>query len=151
MAGMREDSLTMEDCAAMTAGVEYGCALLGLEPGFNPGKAQPLIENFLERFRVGEVEEELDPHAAAKLGLFWGMTIVLAYDWNWVSVSRADWRGFGVADSQRQYLALPIPFFQQLMHEESGWDIPGPAARFRAIGAKQLPASKPGEFTIITS
>jgi hypothetical protein len=151
MAQIREVSLTMEDCAAMTAGVEYGCSLLGLAPGFNPAEAQPLLEDFLERFRIGLVEGAVDQHAAAKLGLFWGMTIVLAYDWNWVSVAKGDWRGFGVADAQRRHLALPIPFFQQLMHDETGWEMPGPAARFRAIGATHLPASKPGEFRIITS
>jgi hypothetical protein len=148
---IQEVSLSMDDCSAMTVGVEYGCSLLGLAPGFSPSKAQPLIESFLERFRVGEVVGELDPLAAEKLGLFWGLTIALEYDWNWVSVAADNWRGFGVADLQRSYLALPMPYFRTLMHEESGWEIPGPSSRFRAIGAKHLPPSRPGALTIIAS
>src|SRR5271166_1313415 len=104
MAKTREVPLIMEDCSLMTAGVEYGCSLLGLGPGFDPVKAQDLIEDFLARFHAGQVEKELDENAAAYLGVFWGMTIVLAYDWNWVAVSNGDWRGFGVADPERQYL-----------------------------------------------
>jgi hypothetical protein len=141
----------MEDCAIMTAGVEYGCSLFGLEPGFDPIKAQDLIENFLQRYRAGQVKESLDENTAAYLGIFWGMTIVLAYDWSFVAVTHGDWRGFGIADSERKYLALPIRFFHLLMHDEAGLEMPGPAVRFKAIGANYLPASKPGEFTVITN
>lgn len=146
-----EVPLNMEDCALMTEGVAYGCSLLGLEPGFDPVKTQDLIEGFLMRFRAGKVEEELDKNAGAYLGLFWGMTIVLAYDWNWVAVSHGDWRGFGVADPERRYLALPVWFFHLLMHDPAGRKMPGPAGRFKAIGAKRLPPSKPGAFTVITN
>jgi hypothetical protein len=151
MAKPREVPLIMEDCALMTSGVEYGCSLLGLEPGFDPVKAQDLIEDFLARFQAGQVEAQLDENAAAYLGVFWGMTIILAYDWNWVAVSHGDWRGFGVADPKRLYLALPVRFFHLLMHDEAGREMPGPAVRFKAIGAKHLPASKPGAFTVITN
>lgn len=150
MAKTREVPLVIEDCAAMTAGVEYGCSLFGLEPGFDPVKAQELIESFLERYRAGSVEGPLDEHAAAYLGIFWGMTIVLEYGWDWVSIIHGDWRGFGVADPKRKYLALPISFFHTLMHEEAGLQMPGPAVRFKAIGANYLPRSKPKAFTVIT-
>jgi hypothetical protein len=150
MTKTREIPLTIEACALMTAGVEYGCSLFGLEPGFDPDEAQNLIEDFLRCFRAGEVEEPLDENAAAYLGVFWGMTIVLAYKWDWVEVAHGDWRGFGVADPKRKYLALPIHFFQVLMHEEAGLEMPGPAVRFKAIRENYLPRSKVGAFTVIT-
>ena len=69
MAKTREVPLGIEDCALMTEGVEYGCSLLGLEPGFDPVQAQDLIEDFLKRFRAGQVEGVLDENAAAYLGV----------------------------------------------------------------------------------
>lgn len=151
MAKTREVPLIIEDCALMTEGVEQGCSLLGLEPGFDPVKAQDLIESFVEKYRAGCVEGPLDENAAAYLGVFWGMTIVLAYGWNWVAVTHGDWRGFGVADPERKYLALPISFFHTLMHDKAGQQMPGPTVRFKAIGANDLPPSKAKAFTIITS
>jgi hypothetical protein len=151
MARTREVPLIIEDCALMTAGVEYGCSLLGLEPGFDPVKAQDLIESFLEVYRAGDVEGSLDENAAAYLGVFWGMTIVLAYGWDWVAVTHGDWRGFGVADPKRKYLALPISFFHTLMRDEAGQQMPGPALRFKAIGANYLPPSTAKAFTVITN
>jgi hypothetical protein len=147
---MTEVPMIIEDCALMTEGMEYGCSLFGLEPGFDPIKTQDLIEDYLDRFRAGRVQGPINNNAAAFLGAFWGMTIVLAYDWQWVAVSNKKWRGFGVADKQRCYLALPARFFHLLMHEEVGRAMPGPAVRFKAIGAHQLPPSGPGAFTIIT-
>jgi hypothetical protein len=149
MAKAREVPLIMEDCALMTAGVEYSTDLLGLGPGFDPVKAQDLIEDRIERFRAGSIKEPLDENVAAYLGVFWGMSVVQAYGWNFVAVTIGDWRGFGVGDVERKYLALPVSFFHKLMHEKTGKKIPGPAAQFKAIGAKLLPASKPGDFTII--
>jgi hypothetical protein len=148
---MHEVPLAIQHCALMTAGVEYGCSLFGLEPGFDPVKAQDLIEDFLERYRVGRVEGPLDENAAAYLGLFWAMTIVLAYGWNWVAVAQGDWQGFGVADPERKYLALPILFFHHLMRDKACILLPGPAMRFKAIGANNLPPSTPGSFTLITN
>jgi hypothetical protein len=146
-----EVPLIIEDCALMTAGVEYGASLLGLGPGFDPVKAQDLIEGFLERYWAGRIEGPLDENAAAYLGVFWGMTLVQAYDWDWVAVAHGDWRGFGGADAERKYLALPVRFFHLLMHDEVGRQMPGPAVRFKAIGANDLPPSKPGAFTVITN
>jgi hypothetical protein len=151
MAKTRQVPLIVEDCALLTAGVDYGCSLLGLRPGFDPVKAQDLVEDFLKRFRAGLVEGPLDDNAAPYLGVFWGLTIVLAYGWDWVAVARGDWRGFGVADPERKYLALPVRFFHLLMHQEAGLIMPGPAVRFKAIGANDLPPSKPGAFTVITN
>jgi hypothetical protein len=151
IAKTRQVPLIIEDCALMTTGVEYGCSLFGLKPGFDPVKAQDLIEDFLKRYRAGQVEGPLAENAAAYLGIFWGMTLVLAYDWSWVAVSHGEWRGFGVADAKRRYLALPVQFFHQLMHDEAGQELPGPAVRFKTIGANNLPRSKPGAFTVITN
>jgi hypothetical protein len=77
------------------------------------------------------------------------MSIVLAYDWNWVAVAHGDWRGFGVADPERRYLVLPVSYFHTLMHGKGGAELSGPAERFTAIGAGSLPASKPGQFTVL--
>jgi hypothetical protein len=149
MANTHEVPLVIEDCAIMTAGVEYGSSLSGLEPGFDPAKAQDLIEDFIRRFRGGQVQEELDENAAAYLGVFWGMTVVLAYDWNWVAVADGAWRGFGVADPERRYLALPIRYFHLLMHDKAGDKMPRPESRFKAIGTDDLPESKPGALTLL--
>lgn len=151
MAKTREVPMNMEDCALMTEGVEYGCSLLGLEPGFDPVIAQELIEQFLAWFHAGKAKGPIHENAAAYLGVFWGMTIVLAYEWNWVAVAHGDWRGLGVADPERNHLALPVRFFHLLMHDKAGREMPGPAVRFKAIGAKRLPTSKPGAFTVITN
>ncbi len=151
MTTTREVPLIMEDCALMTAGAEYGDSLFGLEPGFDPVKAQDLIEDFLERFRAGKVAKPIDENTSAYLGCFWAMTISMAYKWDLVAVAHGDWRGLGVADKERKYLALPINFFHTLMHETAGKEMPGPAVRFKAIGANYLPTSTPGAFTVITS
>src|SRR5215471_9090863 len=111
MTTTREVPLIIEDCALMTAGVEYSTDLLGLGPGFDPVKAQDLIEGFVERFRAGRAKGPLDENVAAYLGVFWGMSIVQAYGWEFVAVKIGDWRGFGIADAERRYLALPVSFF----------------------------------------
>jgi hypothetical protein len=150
MSKTREVPLVIEECAMMTTGVQEGGSLLGLGPGFDPAEAQDLIEDLLRRFRAGQLKESLDENAAAYLGLFWAMSIVLAYRWNWVAVERGDWRGFGVADSERRYLVLPVSYFHTLMHGERApkWS---PSDRFKAIGANSLRASLPGQFTVIAS
>ena len=148
MASIREIPVAMEDCAVIMLG-DQAEELLGVWPPIDPHAVQMKIEHVLQEVFNGAHGSPPTERLIASLGVFWGNMITVAYDWDWVALVNGDWRGLGVADKQRKYLALPIDFFNTLILKDTNRTKPGPAVLFKAIGENYLPESKPGQFLIL--
>ena len=149
MAKVREVPMTMEYCGLMNLGVEFAETQLGLTPPIDPYAAQRVIEDCLEQHRNGTFPTQ-DEHTAEYLGLFWALTLMLAFEWKPVAVMYEGNPNFGVSDPLKKYLALPVSFFHWLAKPDFDRTIPGPADRFEAIREGHMPPSRPDTFTIIT-
>ncbi len=139
-----------DDWAAINAAAAAAEDLLGLA-GEPPMQVQERIQQYVDDLLSGSVENPLGENAAFALGALWANSICQAYGWEWIVPIHGDWRGLGIADRERKFLALPFNFFQTLLFEDPEEQMPGPRVRFNAIGAGHLPDSSPGEYTIITS
>jgi hypothetical protein len=152
MAATREIPLFGNDSLAIMSSADAGSAMLGLNNYEEPLVVQEAIESFLRALAGGTAANKLGPtKGPMALGSLWGNTLLMAYDWKWTKVSHGEWQSLGLVDAEKRYLALPHQMFKQLLSDSCDPSMAGPNARFNAIGAKQLPPSEPGSFTIITN
>ena len=152
MATTREEPLSGNDSLAIMSSADAASEMLGLNNYEEPIVVQEAIEKFLSALAEGTASNKLGPmKAPMALGSLWGNTLLMAYDWKWTKVSHGDWQALGLVDAEKRYLALPHQMFKQLLSDSCDPSMAGPYSRFNAIGAKQLPPSEPGTFTIITS
>ena len=144
-----DTSPTEDDWAAIHAAASAAESLLNTA-GEEPAEVQAKIQQYVDDVLSGSADNPLGEDVAFALGALWGNSICQAYGWEWIVPIHGDWRGLGVADRERKFLALPFNFFHQLLFEEPNEELPGPRVRFNAIAADHLPESAPGEYTIIT-
>ena len=111
---------------------------------------QNKIQDMADGVAAGTVENPLGENIAVALGALWGNSLCESYGWKWIVAIHGDWRGLGVADRERKYLALPFNLFSRIIDEKDD-ETPGPYVRWKAVGANHLPDSSPGMYTIITS
>ena len=111
---------------------------------------QKKIQDMADGVAGGAVENPLGENVAVALGALWGNSLCDTYGWEWIVPIHGDWRGLGVADRERKYLAPPFDLFSRIIDEKDD-QTPGPYVRWKAIGANHLPKSSPGMYTIITS
>ena len=116
----------------------------------NAETIQEKIQAMADGVANGTIDNPLGEDVAVALGALWGEQICAAYGWEWIVPVHGDWRGLGVADKERRYLALPFDLFSRIIDEKDE-KTPGPHVRWNAIGANHLPQSSPGMYTIITS
>ncbi|HEY2837560.1 MAG TPA: hypothetical protein VGJ26_00310 [Pirellulales bacterium] len=128
---------------------EAAAAALGIAND-TPDAIQGKIQDMADGIAMGTIENPLGDDAHIALGALWGNTLCETYGWEWIVPIHGDWRGLGVADRERTYLALPLDLFRRIINEKDD-ETPGPYVRWKAIGISNLPASSPGMYTIITS
>jgi hypothetical protein len=139
-----------DDWAAISGAAEAGSDLFPFSGG-TPAVVQEQVQEYLNNVLSGDSENPLGENLAFALGALWANSICAEYGWEWIVPMNGDWRGLGVADPERRYLALPFNFFSTLLFSDEGRQMPGPLIRFRAIGGNNLPDSYPGAYVIITS
>lgn len=140
---------SMEDMALLTDGQMETESLLGLAPPIDPTKSKEVIDKFLVDYFAGKDQRQLDPNTAAFLGVFWGFTIMQAFNWDWTAVAVANQRRLGITDKENRYLALPINYLHKMFSDDPKHEMRLPSSYFDAIAANQLPESRPGLFTIV--
>jgi hypothetical protein len=138
----------MDDCGALSHADDVE-PLLGVSPPYDPQALQPKIEQLLEEIRSGAHGTPPPIELVGSLALFWSMLLPMAYQWDVVPVKTSRGRQLGFSDKQRNYLILPITYFDALSRLATHAAKPSPAALFHAIGNGGLPKSSPGKFLII--
>jgi hypothetical protein len=144
-----DTKLSADDWAAVRAATEAAAGLLE-SSGATPEIVQEKIQRFIDDLTAGAVENPLGSDLSFALAALWASSICDAYGWEWIVPVHGNWRGLGVADRERKFLALPFNLFSKLV-DDRDLEIPGSLIRFRAIGEQHLPDSAPGRYTIITS
>ncbi len=146
----KERKLTTTEKRMLRQASAAALSLLSLTRSAKPEKIATRIEDFVEGLFSRKVKNLLGEDAAMALGALWGEAICIACGWEWVVAQHGRWKGLGIADSERRYLALPLSYFTFLLANPPK-DIHLPSLQlYNCITKGNMPKSNPRDYTIVS-